>query len=395
MSSLCVLGRQPALGLAELESVFGAKNLSRVATEVARLSVPAQKIAGRPLGGAIKTATILADMPLGNIEAVLEALPTVLADELAAMPEGKLRLGISLYGFRPPLGRLRQYGLSLKKRLSQQTSRNIRIVPNKELALNSAQITYNRLTDKLGMELLLVRSGESTIIGRTIKVQDINDYASRDQARPARDARVGMLPPKLAQIMINLAIENGTSEPAPTAPLLDPFCGSGVILQEAALMGLDVYGTDIDPRMVEYCRRNLDWLRRQRNVAFACRLEVADARSFAWHKPVLALASETYLGPPLFGQPAAAKLQQIVKQTDRLLKDFLINLAQQLEPQQRICLAVPSWRQQNGFLRLPLIDELGDLGYNLESFVHATLNELIYHRPNQIVARQLLVLTRK
>jgi hypothetical protein len=37
-------------------------------------------------------------------------------------------------------------------------------------------------------------------------VQDIDAYAERDFERPMRDAFVGMLPPKLAQIMLNLAV---------------------------------------------------------------------------------------------------------------------------------------------------------------------------------------------
>lgn len=62
---------------------------------------------------------------------------------------------------------------------------------------------------------------------RTSFVQDIESYTARDQARPMRDARVGMLPPKLAQIIINLALSNND-----ITEVLDPFCGTGVVLQE-------------------------------------------------------------------------------------------------------------------------------------------------------------------
>ncbi|NPA86463.1 MAG: methyltransferase domain-containing protein [Candidatus Diapherotrites archaeon] len=39
--------------------------------------------------------------------------------------------------------------------------------------------------------------------------------------------------------------------------VLDPFCGTGGILVEAGLLGANVMGVDIDPRMAEGCRRNL------------------------------------------------------------------------------------------------------------------------------------------
>lgn len=59
------------------------------------------------------------------------------------------------------------------------------------------------------------------------------------------------LPPKLARAMVNLAAV------APGSTVLDPFCGTGGILLEAGEMGMRLIGGDLDPRMVEGCRRNL------------------------------------------------------------------------------------------------------------------------------------------
>ncbi len=39
--------------------------------------------------------------------------------------------------------------------------------------------------------------------------------------------------------------------------VLDPFCGAGGVLIEAGLLGAEVYGIDIDPLMVEGCKKNL------------------------------------------------------------------------------------------------------------------------------------------
>jgi hypothetical protein len=39
-------------------------------------------------------------------------------------------------------------------------------------------------------------------------LQDFESYSKRDYGRPARDPRTGSLPPKLAQILINLAEPN-------------------------------------------------------------------------------------------------------------------------------------------------------------------------------------------
>jgi len=60
------------------------------------------------------------------------------------------------------------------------------------------------------------------------------------------------LKPKLARLFINLArVREGDT-------ILDPFCGSGSILIEAALMGVAPVGCDLDDRMLEGCSRNLE-----------------------------------------------------------------------------------------------------------------------------------------
>jgi len=272
------------------------------------------------------------------------------------------------------------------------------------------------LTGLHGWELVVVHdsSNGKAFIAQTIRVQDINSYRERDRERPKRDSKVGMLPPKLAQIIVNLAIGNPDDispetvcEPGDTGVItptlkdliiLDPFCGSGVILQEAALMGYHTYGTDLEERMVEYSRANMQWLIKQHKVMApsCCRLETADATGATWHQPIDAVASETYLGRPFTSTPTNEILQQTVKDCDRIIGKFLKNIARQLRPGTRLCLAVPAWwKPEQGFVHLPLIDLLDDLGYNRMSFEHAGVDQLVYHRTDQIVARELLVITRK
>ncbi len=61
------------------------------------------------------------------------------------------------------------------------------------------------------------------------------------------------LNPKLARAMLNLArLKEGDR-------VLDPFCGSGSILIEAGLMGMDAFGTDRDREMLWGCRENLGY----------------------------------------------------------------------------------------------------------------------------------------
>ena len=79
----------------------------------------------------------------------------------------------------------------------------------------------------------------------------------------------------------------------------------------------------------------------------------------------------------------------------RLFVKFLINLHPQINTGTKLCLAIPAWRYDNSFLRLPILDQLEKIGYNPMSFKNLNPSDLIYFRPNQIVARQMLLLTRK
>ncbi|OIQ05162.1 MAG: hypothetical protein AUK59_04875 [Candidatus Altarchaeum sp. CG2_30_32_3053] len=59
--------------------------------------------------------------------------------------------------------------------------------------------------------------------------------------------------PKLARTLVNLArVKEGSQ-------ILDPFCGSGAILIEAGLMGMKIFGRDINKYMIHGCRKNMDF----------------------------------------------------------------------------------------------------------------------------------------
>lgn len=394
--TICILGRQPALGLAELESLYGAEHVRPLGGH-AMLDIPAEDINFARLGGVIKTARILTDLPYTDWPQIAKYLKDKVPEHLPPGDAGKFTLGLSVYGLNIKLNNLNRFGLELKK-LIKAAGRPARIVPNKSLELNSAQVLHNNLTRRGAWELLLIKDAQRTLLAQTLFVQDIEAYARRDQARPARDARVGMLPPKLAQIIINLAtgkieqnLEN--AERRHRIRVLDPFCGTGVVLQEAMLMGYSVVGTDIEPRMVDYTKRNLQWLvGRNPGLETQAVVEAGDATNHQW-PGFSAVASEVFLGRPLAKLPEPAELKKIIADANTITKKFLANIAEQMKPGQRMCLAVPAWRTgRDRFASLPVIDHLTEMGYNYLDLSLARREDLIYYRSNQTVARQLIIL---
>ena len=54
------------------------------------------------------------------------------------------------------------------------------------------------------------------------------------------------------------------------------------------------------------------------------------------------------------------------------------------------------WRDSAGrFTHLPLVDSVGSLGYNRTTLRHVRNDQLLYYREDQVVARELLLLTRR
>jgi tRNA G10 N-methylase Trm11 len=402
--SICILGRQPELGLAELESLYGAATVSHVSNQVAELSLPAQEIQFARLGGSTRLASVLSVVPTTDWKLIEKQLPKLIRSTAFVLPtSGKFHLGLSAYGFQLSPPKLNALGLTLKKVLKSRHDGSVRLVPSSGAELSTAQVYHNHLADEHGAELLLIAAGNKTIIARTVAVQDIDSYTLRDRGRPKRDARVGMLPPKLAQIIINLATgqiksshESGNTNHEKT--ILDPFCGTGVVLQEALLMGYDVYGTDLEPRMVDYSRANLDWLATTNYTlpTTPYHLESGDATTHHWQPTPDLVAGETYLGRPFTEVPAREVLEQTVSDVNAILTKFLHNLHAQLAPGARLCLAVPAWQTTpHQFRHLPLIDQISEMGYNRVEFERVPSSHLLYYREDQIVARELLVLTVK
>ena len=154
--------------------------------------------------------------------------------------------------------------------------------------------------------------------------------------------------PKLARCMVNL------SRARPGELVLDPFCGTGSIIIEAALMGCQVVGADISPRMAFGCLLNMRFL-----DAEPLGVLVADAL-----RPPVRRADRVVADPP-YGRSATTAGREV----KRLYEEFLPLLPELLPRGHMACLAAPS--------QLELSQMARDLGLRpVEAhfhFVHAGL----------------------
>ncbi|MFI5212861.1 MAG: TRM11 family SAM-dependent methyltransferase, partial [Candidatus Saccharimonadales bacterium] len=351
---IAILGRQPALGMAELERLYGGDHTHWFSDFSATVETDALSI--ERLGGTQKAGRIVIELPSGDWQRVSMKIVQTFTKNWSNV-DGKITLGISAYGFPDNLDvrDVQKTAILLKQKLKKNNV-SLRVIPNADLALNTAVSHHN----KLGLagnkvELIVVKSPNGRIIvAESTGAQNITALARRDQGRPKRDAFVGMLPPKLAIMMINLATEassrsasvitdaldpkadngsrKGDQDSTQIRRILDPFCGTGVILQEAALLGYAVYGTDLADKMVSYSQENLQWLADTHHITIDRTLAVGDAMDATWQAPIDVVVCESYLGQPFSAPPSPAKLDQVRKNCNHIISTFLQNIGSQIAP---------------------------------------------------------------
>ena len=429
---IALLGRQPEISLAELAAVFGADRINRISQQFARVQTSQFDIT--TLGGTIKCAEVITELPASRTDkASLLAASRFITQHYQAKwahSPHKITLGLSAYDLAVGARDVQKTGLILKSSL-KKSGTSLRLIPNDQPALSTATTHNNKLGGSpYKVELLLVKTtGGRLIIAESRGVQNITAYTRRDRHRPKRDAFVGMLPPKLAQMMLNLALGAGsltrqrshdnsmtrlasslsdksmvlrtalpdafdleeTAGSRAAVTILDPFCGTGTVLQEALLAGYDVVGTDLSQKMVDYTTENLSWLQSTFTApGNIIDIHQADATTHRWLNSthLTAVVCETYLGQPFSAPPAPQKLAEVVGNCNHIITSFLTNIRPQLAPNTPLCIAVPAWYDASGqATHLPLIKNLQKLGYHQLNHI-----PLIYRRPDQIVARELLIL---
>ena len=255
------------------------------------------------------------------------------------------------------------YGKADATRLAGRAKRKLkangvasRFVPVKR-ALSTAQVLHNNLV-KNGYEWCLFESTDGWHYGRTVWIQDLEGFAKRDYGKPSSDAKRGMLPPKLARTMVNLASLK------PKHTIYDPFCGSGVLLMEALLLGYSAYGSDISPQAVADTRKNVGWIKKQHAVR-ATKEAVADASFPLPFNDADAIVTEGYLGHPLRQAVSYAEIMIEAKTVTSLMLKFFEQAAKVQQPGQRLVVTLPSWKLANGLQRLPVVDQAKALGYTV------------------------------
>lgn len=363
------------------------------------------------LAGTIRVCELLHHQPLAEsgspilkAEDLAQAIKACDPKTILPIPEKRPLFGFSL--FSPIKSAHKRYGILhdtaalLKEqfKLDGSGSRFVLPAPDSDpTCLSAAQVDKNNLL-KNGAELCLwIHSQEGMRIGITRWIQSYEEFSKRDYGRPQRDAKSGMLPPKLARMLVNLGRTQSTKT------LLDPFCGSGSVLNEAALMGLDAVGIDLSGKAVQDSNANWRWM--QANIPQcpgSLRAMKGDVRQLhTLCEPLFfdTCVTEPYMGPP---QRKAIPKRQFKALSDELKELYTRALGEirtVVKPGSRVVFIVPKFKvhEMEAPQSINVASILKLQGYTFldpfHGFVPAEKRKtLVYSRPRQIVQREIFVL---
>jgi tRNA (guanine10-N2)-dimethyltransferase len=99
-------------------------------------------------------------------------------------------------------------------------------------------------------EYRAIITGTTCYFGRVILHIDRAGYQYRNPMRRPF-FHPGVMMPITARALVNL------SQAKPGERICDPFCGTGGVLLEAELCGMETIGSDMDSMMIDGCRKNL------------------------------------------------------------------------------------------------------------------------------------------
>lgn len=383
-----LLGNTPELSLAELQALLPETASLKLVAPTIALAELANDAAAIELmdiaGGTVKILRYLNVLVGQQPEELETAVFEHMVNKLRESGQEKLTYAVS------ELGRDHLPALSadiFKTKLIKVGFR-ARYVDGPRSGLSASVLLHHKNIS----EFVIVQTADGVFLAETVVVQDIDGWSFRDRAKPYADRKKGMLPPKVARMMINIGLRHISRAHTKDQPpvLYDPFCGTGTVLTEGLLRDCHVIGSDVDPDSVSGSQANLEWLIDNLADQTIPELffqvfqgEVANVQPAQLKKQPDMIVSEPFLGKP---RAKAEMVPNIMKGLHKLYWGAFKNWARILPNNGIIVIVLPlidTGRQQ--FTMQNLIDKLPDLGYT------TLLQPIVYGRPQAMTHRQLFV----
>lgn len=305
----------------------------------------------------------------------------------------KVTYGISVLGKSPLQIKDVQRLANEIKRGFKSSNVSTRFILPKRLELNAAQIVNNDVLEK-GFELCIFDNANERLYGRTVAIQDVESFVNRDLNKPEADFDMGVLPQKLARIMCNLT---GYKE----GIIWDPFCGSGTVLMEAAVLGFDILGTDIDLGALEIADKNIRWLSSENLIndikynLFQLDIHNVEKRVIKDLKNtnISAIVCEPFMGPAQTKVMSESKANELMDSVRSLYVSFFDTVNKISRRGFKVVLILPSYKTTKGWLSINISEFIGKRWSVLNK--QYAKGDLKWARINSIIARNIFILEKK
>jgi tRNA G10 N-methylase Trm11 len=398
MKSFFIFGNHPFLSLAELKSVLPDLNTEIFFKNilVTEKQVGENEKVQNQTGGIVKSGEVIFEAE--NENSLIEDIK-IWINKIPINYDEKIVFGVSFIG---------NFSFTFQRKIKEKTksslkflgAKSIRFVDNKQnLNLSAATLKFNNILKK-GFDLVLIKE-KKLYCGITKSFQNIDEWNKKDFERPKRDTVHGLIQPKLARMMINLAKFSNYE----LKNILDPFCGSGTIVQEAMDLGIKGFGSDIDEGSVSYSRINLKWFSDWKDVKFEdSQVFLHDAkRNFPenFNGFFDAIITEPFMGKQL-QKPLT---EEEFFQTSKFLVGFYHktfgNFYDILKKSGKVVFAFPATKVGKIFKFLRFEEKLKEKGFEIiepkdylnfsvENF-EVSKRGFVFGRENQLVKREIVV----
>ena len=375
---LFFLGRQHDLAQAELEVVlqrFGVPaSITPITPAIVSVDLPDSVSPSNlmnVLGGMVKIAVSLTELETIDTETIEKEIAKLIDND------GNAKARRTFVLAEHDRNHLDAVSHQTIKRLLTSKDLSVRYIETSREGAEAGLLLEGKIT-----EYHIIHLVTKTLLAKTVAVQDVHNWSHRDMDKPYRDKKKGMIPPKLARTMINLAIGDG--EPK-SKTLFDPFCGTGTILMEGLMLGSTVMGSDLDSQAVHGAGKNLQWLVKEYSVSEPSRLSIQDATRVSLQETgtkVDCIVTEPFMGKP---NPTLANVDNILKGLEKMYIGAFKQWKLILKTGGKVCIVFPVVTLGKTVKTVQsVIDRLESLGYTREkgpyiyTKLHAPVQRAVY-----------------
>ncbi len=337
-----------------------------------------------------------------NPEISLAELQFVKAKEISYPKKGIVIFDTKYPQLLPQLGWVIKIGSVVKEKELQEILADVKIIgiqsdTNGKHLKRTVGIRRYKLVDVFHTDKEIKNKGkeiinlENGLYGVVQQYQNIQLYEAIDFEKPGRSMQMGMMPSKLAHIMINIWLAKFIHESQLDSEkicIYDPFVWSGTTGMLANYMGYDFVGSDIN---IKYAQQNAPWRKTSRFYTPEREFNIFqhDINDMLWNqlagKDVL-VVTEWRLWPIVKKWTSDQDIQKFQERVVDLYKTFVDRIKQRWAV---AVFTIPWYTGQDNGIQQVLTKYATSIGLEMQDIPE------IYTREGQQVGRKIMIITPK